>query len=244
MTLNPEPPEPCYRRPQDMDVYLVPVGAERYELYCETQDEPEADVGAHAPKGYVRRLVDRFRAMIAEAERERRHGAPAETSRGWLGRARARMMRWVAESIAEQRLLWHLRKQTEACLHHPDDIQESHAASLLRRHLASDFEKHRFWLAIDAIGFVASGLLMLVPGPNVLAYYFAFRIVGHYLSLRGAKQGLKGATWRYEPSAPLTELRRVLAMDPGQRESRVHAVAASLRLEHFVSFFERSAVST
>ena len=53
-----------------------------------------------------------------------------------------------------------------------------------------DFEKHRFWLTIDALGFIASGLLFLVPGPNAVAYYFAFRLVGHYLSMRGARQGL------------------------------------------------------
>ena len=33
-----------------------------------------------------------------------------------------------------------------------------------------------------------SGLLFLVPGPNVIAYYFAFRMVGHYFSLRGARK--------------------------------------------------------
>ena len=85
---------------------------------------------------------------------------------------------------------------------------------------------------------------MLVPGPNLLAYFFAFRLVGHYLSLRGAKQGLSAMAWTYERSAPLTELRRVLGLDPIQREPRLHAVAETLRLEHLVSFFERSAVST
>ena len=41
-----------------MDVYLVPVGAERYELYCEIPEDPdEADTGP--PKGYFRRQVHR-----------------------------------------------------------------------------------------------------------------------------------------------------------------------------------------
>ena len=33
-----------------MDVYLVPIGRERYELYCEVPDEPE-------PPGTTRRRV-------------------------------------------------------------------------------------------------------------------------------------------------------------------------------------------
>jgi hypothetical protein len=226
-----------------MDVYLVPVGTDRHELYCEIPDEPDETPG-EPPTGYVRRLMHRFREMLADAERERRHGPTAAASRGWAGRLRARSMRWVAESIAEQRLLWHLRSQTDACLHFPDDLEEAEAVRLLRQQLGRDFDKHRFWLAIDSIGFILSGLLMLVPGPNLLAYYFAFRLVGHYLSLRGAKRGLSGITWRTRRSAPLTELRRVLGLDPSAREPRVHAVAETLRLEHLVSFFQRTAVST
>jgi hypothetical protein len=227
-----------------MDVYLVPVGADRHELYCEIPDDDASETPAEPPTGYIRRLMHRFREMLAEAERERRHGAADGPPRGWAGRLRARTMRWVAESIAEQRLLWHLRSRTDACLFYPDDLDEAAAVDLLRQQLGRDFDKHRFWLAIDAIGFVISGLLALVPGPNLLAYFFAFRLVGHFLSLRGARRGLSGITWRYEPSAPLTELRRVLGLDLRAREPRVHAVAETLRLEHLVSFFQRSAVST
>jgi hypothetical protein len=226
-----------------MDVYLLPVGPERYELYCEVPDDvEEADPAGDQPQGYWRRMVHRFREMIAEAERERRHGTPHGVSRGWFGRVRARTLRWVAESIAEQRLLWHLRKQDGASLHYPDDLPADEASAIVRAHLKRDFEKHRFWLAIESVLFVASGVLMLVPGPNLIAYYLAFRIVGHFLSLRGANRGLAIA-WRCQPSAPLTELRRLLSLAPDAREPRVHAVAQTLRLEHLVSFFERTAVS-
>lgn len=226
-----------------MDVYLVPVGAERYELYCEIPDDPE-DADAEPPRGFFRRLTHRFREMIADAERERRQGSPAVEGRGWLSRVRARTLRWVAESIAEQRLLWHLRKQTTACLHYPDDLNEGQAVTILQQQLARDFDKHRFWLAIDSLLTVAAWPLSFVPGPNFLLYFFIFRIVGHYLSLRGAKRGMSGVAWHHEPSAPLTELRRLLTLDPVMRETRVHAIAESLRLEHLESFFQRSAVST
>ena len=225
-----------------VDVYLVPVGAQRYELYCEVADE-EQEGESPPPDGFFRRLIFRFREMIAEAERERRMASGERPARGWFGRLRARAMRWVAESIAEQRLLWHLRKQVEACLHYPDDLEADQAVILLRTQLGQDFDKHRFWLVVDSLGLVGSGVLMLLPGPNVLAYYFAFRVVGHFLSLRGARNALNAVVWRHLPSAPLAELRRLLAMDPSTRGSRVHAVAESLRLEHLVSFFERSAVA-
>lgn len=222
-----------------MDVYLVPVGAERYELYCEVPDEP-SEVSDQSSRGFLRRLVDRFKETLADAERARRRGQIDDADGRWVSRLKGRLMRWVAESIAEQRLLWHLRRQTDATFHYPSDLDEPTAVRLLRTQLGRDFDKHRFWLVIDSLLFIGSGVLMLVPGPNVLAYYFAFRLVGHYLSLRGARQGLNVVTWRHVGSAPLAELRRAISLEPEQREQQVLDVAARLRLEHLASFFLRT----
>ena len=162
-----------------MDVYLVPVGPDRHELYCEVPDEPANDERADgAQRGFFSRLRLRFSEMLAEAERERRQARASETDahvqQGWPTRIKVRLMRWVAESIAEQRLLWHLRRQNEVCLHYPDDLDEGRAIADLRAQLTRDYEKHRRWLIVDALLFALSGLLALVPGPNILAYYFAF----------------------------------------------------------------------
>ena len=231
-----------------MDVYLVPVGPERYEPYCEVPDEV-IDDGSAPPRGFIKRIVRRVQATIAEAERDRREGKPVDMQHGRFDRLRARMMRWVAESIAEQRLLWHLRQQDEACLHYPDDLHEPNAIALLMDQLRHDVDKHRRWMIIDGILFVVSfvalgPLFLLIPGvANLPAFYFGFRFVGHYLSHRGASRGLKVVTWRHTPNAPLTELRRLLTLEPGDRETAVHAVAERLHLEHFVTFFQRAAVS-
>ena len=239
------------------DVYLVPVGAARHELYCEVPDEIEGEQqpvtdAAEAP-GFFRGLMDpiyrffrglrdQFNAMLAEAERNRRQGVSISSDTGWFAWVKARSMRWVAESIAEQRLLWHLRSQTHACLVYPDDLDEGAALAAMRASLKRDYDKHRYWLVIDGLLFVASGALALVPGPNVLAYYFAFRVVGHYLSFRGAGRGLSEIEWTTEKSEALSELRRVINLAPDAREQRVHEVAGRLRLEHLASFFQRSAI--
>lgn len=229
-----------------MEVFLVPIGGDRYELYCEVPDDP-VEAQAETPSDFVRRWVhklkDRFHAVLAEAERERRKGRAERPPGGWIARTRARAMRWVAESIAEQRLLWHLRGQHAATLFHPDDLDAGQSTAVLRRQLGRDFDKHQFWLIFDTLGLLGSFVLVPIPGPNPVLYYFAFRVVGHYLSLRGARQGLNKTVWSTEPSTPLTELRRASALDPVAREARVNEIALLLRLEHLTTFFKRTAIA-
>jgi hypothetical protein len=228
-----------------MDVFLVPVAPDRYELYCEEPDEPApvAEDTAARSKGVIRRLVDGFREQLAEAEHARRREPQPGEQRPLLARIKARFLRWIAESIAEQRLLWQLRSKDAALLIYPDDVTEAQARQLLKRSLQRDWERHRFWLVIDSLGGLGSALLILLPGPNFIGYYFVFRIVGHYLSLRGARKGMTGMTWTVQSSDALSSLRTVVNDPPDSREEHVRGVAAILRLEHFASFFQRTATS-
>lgn len=223
-----------------MEVYLVPIGAREHELYCEVPDEPAADGVPH--RGSFRHMMHRFREMLAAAERDRRNrlaGRPIEEPRGWMGQMKTRTLRWAAEAVAEQRLLWNLRRCASATLVYPEDLNASEADAFLRAQLGRDYDKHRRWLVVNCLGLVASAPLMFVPGPNVVAYYFAFRIVGHFLSIRGARHGLDTTGWRLQPSAELRELRVAVVTHPADRHARLNDIQARLGLEHFVPFVER-----
>jgi Mitochondrial K+-H+ exchange-related len=223
-----------------MDVFVIPIGHDRYELYCEQPDEPEKVDAEEPPRGLLGKLRHRFTAMLKAAEERRlRDHAVEEEPKGWLGRMQDRMMAWVVERIAEQRLLWNLRSQTAVTAAHPQDMSFDQVMTLIKRRLKRDYDRHRVWLVIDTLGLVASGAVMMVPGPNVLAYYFTFRVVGHWLSMRGASQGMNRVTWTSRPCPPLGELRDVAALDPHARDLRVHEIAARLRLQHLANFFSR-----
>lgn len=227
---------------KSMDVFLVPVAPDRYELYCEEVDEPAAEP-AGPPPGVLGRVNRHFRETLAEAERERRRVPdPSEARPSRATRVKRRLLRWVAESIAEQRLLWQMRRRAEASLVHPDDLTAAQALQLLRRSLQRDWDRHRFWMIVDLFGGVGSIFLILLPGPNIIGYYFLFRIVGHYLSLRGARHGLARIRWTMTAAEALTTLRTVVGEPPERREPVVREVASALRLEHLASFFQRAAV--
>ncbi len=233
-----------------MDVFLIPAGAARYELYCEVADEPDRpEAPEHAAsRGWRRRLFDHFTTLVGAVEAAR-HGAAerraSRTRRTLPARVRDRVVCWLAEKIAEQRLLWHLRSQHAVTAWFPDDLGEPEASSLVRQMLRADADRHSRWLLVDAVGLMASLVLIPIPGPNLVLYYFAFRVVGHYLSRRGARHGLKDVEWRMQASDALTDLRGAMAIDdPDARARRVLEVASRLRLRHLAGFFERIAVET
>ena len=114
----------------------------------------------------------------------------------------------------------------------------SHKQTALKR-LRQDFEKHRRWLVIDAVVFLAFVPLTVIPGPNLPAIYFSFRALGHFFSLRGARRGLRLVRWTACPSPPLTELTSVMSGGDGARDPRVRAIAHALGLERLPAHLTR-----
>jgi hypothetical protein len=226
-----------------MDVFLIPTQtAERYALYYEAPDDDFAD--ANEGGGLFHRLRRRFADMLREAEewRQRRH--ERDQTPGMLARWRRRIMGFVVERIAEQRLLWHMRRASEVCARIPADLSPAAAHTLVRSMLKKDADHHLTWLVIDLVLLLATAPLMLIPGPNLPGFYFTFQVVGHFLSWRGAKRGLAGTTWTFNPSDDLSELRLAMSLAPPQRQRRFRELAERLRLEHLARFCEEVAAPT
>jgi len=224
-----------------MDVFVIPVGADRYVLYYEQTIEPEPE-DEPAPTGRFAKLQRRFSELLRAAEERRNENQEQEqtpTSQSWTGRMQDRMMSWIAKRIAEQRLLWNLRKQEQVVAVHPSDMTFDAVLPHIQQALQRDFERHRFWLVVDTIGLVVSGLLAIVPGPNLLAYFFLFRVGGHWLSMRGATQGRRRIQWEGRPSELLSGLREALHLGRRERQGRVQQIASTLHLRHLPTFFER-----
>jgi hypothetical protein len=221
-----------------MDVFLIPLGADRYELYCEPRAitpelEPDAELD-----GAMGRLKRYFHDVLTAAEQARAEREP-EPNRGLWKRLKHRGLILIADTIASQRLLWALRQEQSALLTYPADLSAAEADDRARRLLQRDADRHRWWLAIDTLFLLLSALLILLPGPNFIGYYFAFRVVGHYLSWRGARNGLDRVQWQSAPSEPLADLRGAYGLSSTQRTDHLRDVASRLRLDDLPTFVER-----
>ena len=229
-----------------MDVYFIPVAPDRYELYCEPDEDADKAADDVQPSGRLAGMYANFKDALARVEQERVSGEKRvhDGPRSWTERMKDSALGWIAERIAEQRLLWRLRNESSLCLHYPDDVTSEAAIGRARVELQREADRHMKWVVIDGLLFVASAAFVLVPGPNFIGYYFGFRLVGHYLSRRGARHALTEIDWSACASPQLSRLRRVLVLAPGERDREVHEVASALRLPHLAKFFERIAVKT
>jgi hypothetical protein len=227
-----------------MDIYLVPAGRNHYGLYCEVEDRRQSATDTR--RGWRASLSRQFHRGLAFLEAERRERlakAAARAHRTFLQRVRDRALGWLAERVAEQRLLWFLRSERAATAHHPDDMPADDAERWVRSELRRDRRRHMLWMLVDAAVYVASLPLTPLPGPNVLSLYFSFRAIGHFLSWGGAHNGLRRVAWTYEASSPLAELRRLPGMKPADQAALASEVASRLRLRHLDRFVARMALA-
>jgi hypothetical protein len=220
-----------------MDVYLVPVGPDRYECYYEAAEQEETDEPVEG-RGFLARMRARFNEQLRDAERAR-HQKAIEEPKTFLGRMQKRSMRWIAERIAEQRLLWHLRKVATATLHTPADVPNDTSDAIMRSNLKWDADHHRNRLILHTLALMVAVPFALVPGPNIVGYLFTFTVVGHFLAWRGAVRGLHQIKWTITPSPELADLRHAFSQGTDARHRVISDVSQRLHLPKLARFVEQ-----
>lgn len=218
-----------------MTVFLVALGADRFEIYSEPPEDAPSSVDAAAGRfrRWGQQAAIRWRDLVDTARR---------------GEATGRFAKWrdtvvchLAESIAEQRTLWALRKADTAILRHPSTITSELAKRRLDQILTAARWHHGVWFIVDGVVFAASAVLAPIPGPNAIAYYLAFRLFGHGQSCLGAHRGLKRVAWTLVPDEHLAELATLVRVPHAARALRVVEIAQLLTLQRFAAYFERVA---
>ena len=234
---NTQDPRPAGR----LDVYLVPIGRDRYECYYEAEEiEETVEPGE---RGFFARMRHRFNEQLKEAERAR-HQKVIEEPKTFVGRWHKRSMRWIAERIAEQRLLWHLRTAKTARLHTSQDLVPSDAEAIMRDTMRRDADFHRNRLIPHTLALILSAAVAVIPGPNVLGYLFTFTVVGHFLAWRGAVNALNGVSWTVVSNPALTDLRYAFSLEGDARHRLIKDVAHRLHMPKMARFVEQMAAPT
>jgi len=112
----------------------------------------------------------------------------------WSRRLWDRLHSW---SKPDEPLLARLATADAIVVRHPAAIAERKVRSAWRRYLAARAGSHWFWLAVD--GFltpITGAVLWILPGPNVVFFWFAYRAYTHYAIVRAIHR----ARWSPPPT--------------------------------------------
>jgi hypothetical protein len=104
-----------------------------------------------------------------------------------------RLIHYLQSKISpDEAVMKHLRKADIVEIVYPPQYQEKWVRRHFRRFVRRQFHHHQRWLVINFLLLPITGLMTLVPGPNVFFGWNAFRLISHYLAREGGKRVRSG----------------------------------------------------
>lgn len=188
-----------------MDVYLLPRPDGRYFLYAPGVLSEASEKGGGGDS-LGRRLLTTARDAYSWATRSRRR--------------KERLLKTLGE----------LEKEPIR-IHYPSSTSAENARRVYRELVEEEIRKHRKWMIASTAALPASVPLSLIPGPNVLLGYLAWRSVVHY---RSKKAGERAAAIELDfvPDTTLSELETVVREQTRfRRRERIRKLGERLGLE-------------
>ena len=143
-----------------MDAYLLPRRDGTFFLYS-GELQPPATGAVDPTDGLARRALAHLRRAYE-----------------WVSQRRRR----------QEHLLKSLGEITTVRIHHASTLSDAQARSVYDALIQAAIAKHQKWMIANAAALPLSVPLSLVPGPNVLLGYLAWRSVVHYQSRKAGQR--------------------------------------------------------
>ncbi len=169
-------------------IYLLLIDREQFFFYSDESDathEPQAG-GDSALKalagsaGWLHEQLDKFKKSWHEAESGVTH---------WLRRCWDWLHSW---SHPDEWMLSQLRSAKLIELYHPASRTDDEVLAIWQNYVLRQRNRHLVWLTINGVVAPFTVLFAILPGPNIIGYWFLYRAVHHLLVVWGTVRVGKG----------------------------------------------------
>jgi hypothetical protein len=148
--------------------------ADRSELAHEADEDSEP---SDPPRSGIRRWLHDRLAKFKAAWQDAGSGALYWMRRAWD---------WLHSFVRpDEAMLAKLRSVRRIKLHHPANRNELDVRAHWQNYLIRQRRRHFFWLGFNAVIAPISIILAVLPGPNLIGYWFAYRAIHHTLVVWG-----------------------------------------------------------
>jgi hypothetical protein len=162
-------------------IYLLLISRERFFFYSdesETSEDEVQHVDSPSPpsgglRGWLRGRYSWFKSAWKHADA----GAMRWMRRAWD---------WL-HSFAhpDEAMLASLRSARRIDLHHPVTRPGEQVRAIWSEYLAQQWRRHLIWMTINGVIAPFTVIFAILPGPNLIGYWFAYRAIHHLLVVWG-----------------------------------------------------------
>jgi hypothetical protein len=166
-------------------IYLLLVDHERFFFYSDESEsshgggegDDSTSIARSGLRGWLHNRYMKFKAAWGHAD----SGALLWVRRSWD---------WLHSlTHPDEAMLARLRTARRIDLHHPAARSEPEVRVIWRDYLARQWKRHLVWMSVNAvIAPVAIATLWILPGPNLIGYWFAYRAIHHILVVWGIRR--------------------------------------------------------
>lgn len=151
-----------------MDIYLLPRKIGKYLLYSKQfQADSSPDCRTDSASESEKSAKGKFVRLMKSGY----HAGTAKRNRS-------------------EKLLKEMTALSQITVHYPANLSDHDAREIYDYLIQSQIKKHKRWLIVDGALLPVSAILTLVPGPNVLMAYLAWRTLTHYKTKKGGEKAV------------------------------------------------------
>jgi hypothetical protein len=173
-------------------------------------EEPEVEVAS--TEGGVRQWIEE-KASAIQSELKK----PSTR----IGLHMGRLWEWLhSRTKPDESFLRRLRTAKNIEIYYPQNMDEARVKREWTSYLRKRSRSHRLWLIVNGIISPLTLLLAIIPGPNLIGYWFTYRAICHALVLFGTRQALEATTALH----PVDTLNLQLAADNSENVEHVSRV--------------------
>ena len=96
----------------------------------------------------------------------------------------------TAKRNRNEKLLKEMTAISRINVYYPANLSEENTRNIYQDIIQSQIKQHKRWLIVDGVLLPISVIFSLVPGPNVLMVYLAWRTLAHYKTKKGGESAI------------------------------------------------------
>jgi hypothetical protein len=158
---------------------MLSIDEERFFFFGDESesDQDDGDGSAAIPRSGARKWVHDRIAKFKAAWQDAGSGALYWMRKAWD---------WLQTLVRpDETMLAQLRSARRIELHHPAARSKDEVLTNWRNYLTGQWRRHFFWMGFNGVIAPISVILAILPGPNLIGYWFAYRAIHHVIVVWG-----------------------------------------------------------